>query len=143
MPHHNSVLGCCSSVLRSSRLQMLFKISVLKNFTNCTGKHLSWSLFLIRPSGLKKTPSQASQVFSGGWRPVKTLQYRRFPVKFPKLLTASFSQNTTGSCFCAEYKLIFACWVGLYSGLFWLLSRSSHTGFSSNFSFNTKQVSAD
>ena len=33
---------------RSSHLQILFKISVLKNFANFTGKHLYWSLFLIK-----------------------------------------------------------------------------------------------
>ena len=33
---------------RSSRLQMFFKIGVLKNFTNFTEKHLSWSSFLIK-----------------------------------------------------------------------------------------------
>ena len=32
----------------SSRLQMFFKISVLQNFAIFPGKHLSWSLFLIR-----------------------------------------------------------------------------------------------
>ena len=33
---------------RSSRSQMFFKIDVLKNFANFTGKHLCWSLFLIK-----------------------------------------------------------------------------------------------
>ena len=33
---------------RSSYPQMFFKIAVLKNFANFTGKHLSWSLFLIK-----------------------------------------------------------------------------------------------
>ena len=33
---------------RSSRSQMFFKISVLKNFKNFIGKHLRWSLFLIK-----------------------------------------------------------------------------------------------
>ena len=32
---------------RSSRLQMFFKIGVLKNFAIFTGKHLCWNLFLI------------------------------------------------------------------------------------------------
>ena len=32
---------------RSSRLQMIFKIDVLKDFAIFTGKHLCWSLFLI------------------------------------------------------------------------------------------------
>ena len=33
---------------RSSRLQMFFKIGVLKNFTNFTEKHLCWSSYLIK-----------------------------------------------------------------------------------------------
>ena len=37
---------------RTSRSQLLFKISVLKNFANLTGKHLCWSLFLLK---LQKT----------------------------------------------------------------------------------------
>ena len=36
---------------RSSRLQMFFKIGVLKSFPNFTGKHLCWSLFLKKFSG--------------------------------------------------------------------------------------------
>ena len=43
---------------RSSRSHMFFQVGVLKNFANFTGKHLFWSLFLIklqpfRPSGLQ------------------------------------------------------------------------------------------
>ena len=37
-----------SQVFRSSRLQMFVKIGVLKNLANFTGKHLCWSLFLIK-----------------------------------------------------------------------------------------------
>ena len=33
---------------RNSRSQMFFKIDVLINLTNFTGKHLCWSLFLIK-----------------------------------------------------------------------------------------------
>ena len=35
---------------RSSLSQMFFKIGILKYFTNFTGKHLCWSLFLIKLS---------------------------------------------------------------------------------------------
>ena len=35
-------------VFRSSRSQMFFKIGVLKNLAIFTGKHMCWSLFLIR-----------------------------------------------------------------------------------------------
>ena len=41
---------------RSSRSHMFFKIGVLKNFANFIGKHLCWSLFLIKFK--KKTPTQ-------------------------------------------------------------------------------------
>ena len=33
--------------IRSSLSQMFFKIAVLKNFANFTGRQLCWSLFLI------------------------------------------------------------------------------------------------
>ena len=33
---------------RSSLSQMFFKIDVLRSFTNFTGKHQCWSLFLIK-----------------------------------------------------------------------------------------------
>ena len=36
------------SVFRSPRSQMFLQIGVLKNFANLTGKHLCWSLFLIK-----------------------------------------------------------------------------------------------
>ena len=44
----------------SSRLQMFFKIGVLNNFANFTGKHLFWSLFLINflTTFIKGTPAQ-------------------------------------------------------------------------------------
>ena len=35
-------------IFRSSGSQMFLKIGVLKNFANYTGKHLHWSLFLIK-----------------------------------------------------------------------------------------------
>ena len=38
---------------RSSRSQMFFKIGVLKNFAIVTGKHISWSLFLIKLQGFR------------------------------------------------------------------------------------------
>ena len=53
-----------------------FKVSVLKNFTNFTGKHLCWSLFLTKfLTNVIKT----------------TLQHRHFPVKFTKFFRTLFS----------------------------------------------------
>ena len=40
---------------RNSRSQMLLKIVVLENFAIFTGKHLCWSLFLIKSPGLPGT----------------------------------------------------------------------------------------
>ena len=40
---------------RSSRLHMIFKIDVLKDFAVFTGKHLYWSLFLIMLKALRST----------------------------------------------------------------------------------------
>ena len=50
---------------RSSRSQMSFKIEVFKNFAMFTGKHLYWSLFVIKlpaykPANLLKRDSNTS-----------------------------------------------------------------------------------
>ena len=42
------VLELLRELSRSSRSQMFFKIGVLRNFAMFTGKHLCWSLFLIK-----------------------------------------------------------------------------------------------
>ena len=59
--------------------QMLFKTCVLKHFTILTGKHLYWSLFLIKLQD---------------WRLVfslkKRLQHRCFPINIPRFLKAAF-----------------------------------------------------
>ena len=48
----------------NSRSHMFFKIGVLKNFANFTGKHLSWSLFLTKffTDFIKNTPTQMFSV---------------------------------------------------------------------------------
>ena len=57
---------------RSSRLQMFFKIGVLKSFVNFTGKRLCWNLFL------KNLQAEGLQLHK------KRLQHRCFPAKFAK-----------------------------------------------------------
>ena len=82
---------------RSSRLQMFFKLSALKNFVNFTGKHLCWSLFLIKLQA---------------WNFVKKrLQHRCFPVKFAKVLRTPVLKNTSGGyfylcCFSSMFRLL-------------------------------------
>ena len=88
---------CTSSILpayqaiglinyRSIRSQMFFKIGILQNFANFTGKNLCWSLFneVVGP--------QACNLIK------KRLQHKCFPVKFAKILRTPFLQNTSGGC---------------------------------------------
>ena len=37
-----------TTLIKNSRSQMFFKMGVLKSFVNFKGKHLCWSLFLIK-----------------------------------------------------------------------------------------------
>ena len=76
------------SNFRSSRLQVFFKIRVLKNFAYFTGKHMCRNLFLKKVAGRLK----------------KGLQHGSFPVIFAKFLKKRFLENTSGGCFC--YLLI-------------------------------------
>ena len=64
---------------RRSRSQMFFKIDVLKNFANYTGKHPCWSLF-NKVEGLKACNFIIK----------KRLQHRCFPVKFVKFVKTLF-----------------------------------------------------
>ena len=81
------------TTLRSSRSQMLFIISVFKNFVSFKRKHLCWSLFL------KKLQSHACTFIE------KRLQYSCFLVKFVNFLRTPFLQNTSGGCFCTLHKM--------------------------------------
>ena len=63
---------------RSSRLQMFFKIGVLRSVANFTGKHLCSSLFL------KNFQAGGLQLHK------KRLQHSCFPVKFAKSLRTPF-----------------------------------------------------
>ena len=71
----------------SSCTQMFFKIGVLENFTNFTGKHLCWSIFFnkvasLRPETLlKETPTQ------------------RFSCEISEIFKKTFSLQNT-SCYC-------------------------------------------
>ena len=51
--HSSSVPTFLFETVRSSRSQMFFKIGVLKIFSIFTGKHLCWSLFLIKLQALR------------------------------------------------------------------------------------------
>ena len=63
---------------RSSRSQMFFKICVLKTSANFIGKHLCWSLFLLKLQALR-----TATLLKGA--------FRCFPVKFVNFLRTPFS----------------------------------------------------
>ena len=69
--HESQRLTFWLSFVRSSRLQIFFKIGLIKNFVNFTGKHLCWSLLLRK----FKTDSN-TDVFP--WNFVKFLKYLFF-----------------------------------------------------------------
>ena len=77
------ILGLSAAITscKNIRLQMFFNIGVLKSFKYFTGKHLCWSLFLIKLQALK---------IKGLAGIKKRLQNRCFPVKFLKFLRTPF-----------------------------------------------------
>ena len=73
--NHRDLLG----LFRRSHWRCSVKKGVLKKFGNFTGKHLCWSLFLIK--------LQAQSLVK------KRLQHWCFPVKFAKFLRTSILKN--------------------------------------------------
>ena len=67
-------------------LHVFFNKGILKNYAIFTGKHLCWSLFLMK--------LQACNFIK------KRLQQRYFPVNFAKFLRTHFLENTSVGCFC-------------------------------------------
>ena len=81
--------------------------------TNFAGKHLSWSLFLIK-----------LHVFRARNFIIKRLQLRRFPVNFPKFLRTPFLQNTSGWIFLsnlAKIMLLASYWKYYYGWSLFIL----------------------
>ena len=74
-------------IFRSSRTQMFFKTGVIRNFTIFTGKHLCWSLFLIKNNFI----STLSQ---------KRLQHMWFLWKLWNFYEHLFLWNTSVDCLC-------------------------------------------
>ena len=69
---------------RSSHQRCSLKKVFLKNFTKFSAKHLCWSVFFNKVSGMR--PATLSE---------KRLQQRCFPVNFVKFLRTPFLQNTS------------------------------------------------
>ena len=88
------------NIVRSTCLQMVFKISVLKNFANFPLKHLCWSFFLIKlqPWGRATLLKRNSNTGAFLW----ILQIFR---------NTFLLQNTSGGCFCIVQVVL--CNLGL------------------------------
>ena len=70
---------------------MFFKIGVLKNFSICTGKHLCWSLFLIKLVNTVNNFNEVNNNFNKNITLLKKrLQYKCLPVNIAKFLKTSF-----------------------------------------------------
>ena len=90
---------------------MLFKIGVFKNFAIFTGKHLYWSLFLIKLQAVfYRTPLLAASVFSPIYSIIKMQLTHTFqPCQFQnhdKQSVQQFTQyfvNRSPECFEFEY----------------------------------------
>ena len=61
---HFSLLWFRDRIYRSTRLKLFFKIDFLKNLAIFTGKHLCWSLFLIkyRSEGVQQLYYKETQI---------------------------------------------------------------------------------
>ena len=82
------LLQKADSVFRSSHAQMLCKIGALKDFANFTGKHLCWSLFLIklqawRPAILVKRDSNTGPTLWNFQNFLKTLFLQKTFLQWP------------------------------------------------------------
>ena len=91
------------TTFRNNLSHVFFKIGVLNNFANLTGKHQLESLF-----------NKGLQAFNFIKR---RHQLRCFPVKCKKFLRTPFLQNTSGGCFSASYMRVTLVLNGLKSFL--------------------------
>ena len=101
-------------IFRSSRMQMFFKTGVIRNFVIFTGKHLCWSIFLIKLRTLR--PATLFQP-----HPQKILQHKWFLWKLRNFYEQVFSLNTSGGCFC-QFDKVTAPWWASADLLFFIIN---------------------
>ena len=78
-------------IFRSSHMQMFFKTGIIRDFAIFIGKHLCWSLFLIKLQGSLQLYSTSSK---------KRLEHRWFLWKLQTFYKQLLLWNTSGGCFC-------------------------------------------
>ena len=83
---------------------MFFEIGVLKNFANFAGKHLCWSLFLIKLQAYSKQKQSFAHVLKNFVNfPEKHLCWSLFLIKF----LTNFIKGTLTQVFSCEIQKIF------------------------------------
>ena len=81
-------------VSRSSWSQMFFKSGVFKSFALFTGKHLCWSLFLIKLQAWRHA-TLVKKILQHRCFPVNIMKYlRTFFYRAPPVAASQFPQNT-------------------------------------------------
>ena len=86
---------------RSSRLQTFFKIDILKNVAIFAGKHLCWSLFILKFFNKKRLQSRCFLVNIAKF--LRTAFFRAPPVAASNCLTTR--RQTFRPCFCRYLTL--------------------------------------
>ena len=103
---------------RSSRSQMFFKISILKNFAMFTGKHLCWSLFLIKLQAFRFFLVNIAELlrttFFYRTPPVAASADVLFYIIFSKRRCRIYCSFTLHNCFILKRKITLICFHSLY-----------------------------
>ena len=84
---------------KSSRSQMIFKMGVFKKFAILTGKHLCWSLFLIKLQAFRFFPVNIAKLI----RPKFFIKYLRWLLHHMFCFTLYFQKDN------AEYIAVLHC----------------------------------
>ena len=101
---------------RSSRSQMFFKIGVLKNFAMFTGKHLCWSLFLIKLQAFRCFSVNIAKLLKAVFYktpPLAAPANVLFGIIFSKRCCWIYCSFTLHNCFILKPKITFICFHSL------------------------------
>ena len=102
---------------RSSRSQMFFKIGVLKKFAMFTGKHLCWSLFLIKLQAFRCFSVNIAKLLRAVFYrtpPLAASANILFGIIFSKRCCWIYCSFTLHNCFILIPKITFICYHSLH-----------------------------
>ena len=111
---------------RCCRSQMFFKIGVLKNFAAFTGKHLCWSLFLIKLLAFRCFPVNVAKLLRPDFFIEHLwwflLQMFCFTLYFQKKRCWIYCSFTLHNCFIVKPKITRICFHSLYHSFSFLVT---------------------